>query len=80
MNTSKAYISKLFKNGSNMTLKSMLAIAEAIDCSVKVDLIEKSSTYTTEDYNVRQNGIYPQYSADDYWDNEDFKYAANSYS
>jgi len=80
MDTSKAYISKLFKNGSNMTLKSMLAIAEAIDCSVKVDLIEKSSTYTTEDYNVRQNGIYPQYSADDYWDNEDFKYAANSYS
>ena len=66
MKTSKAYISKLFKNGSNMTLKSMLALAEAVDCSLSIDLVEKATNYQIESYSVCQNNKYPQ-APDDYF-------------
>jgi transcriptional regulator with XRE-family HTH domain len=71
MNTSKAYISKIFNNGANMTLKSMLALAEAIDCSLSIDLIEKTTNYQTETYIAHQTNKYPQvYASDDYSDYE----------
>lgn len=71
MNTSKAYISKIFNNGANMTLKSMLALAEAIDCSLSIDLIEKTTNYQTETYIAHQTNEYPQvYASDDYSDYE----------
>lgn len=80
MGTSNAYISKLFKNGSNLTLKSMLALVEAIDCFIKLDVVEKTSSYKTESYSTIQQGLYYPIQADDYhWDTEDFKNAANVY-
>jgi transcriptional regulator with XRE-family HTH domain len=38
LGVSKAAISKLLNNGSNMTLKRLLTIAEALDHEVRVDL------------------------------------------
>jgi transcriptional regulator with XRE-family HTH domain len=35
---SKAAISKLLNNGSNMTLKRLLAVAEALNQELRVDL------------------------------------------
>lgn len=68
MHTSKAYISKLFNNGSNMTLKSVLALAEAVDCSLSIDLVEKATNYQVESYSVCQKHEYPQ-ASDDYFIN-----------
>ncbi len=65
MNTSKAYISKLFNNGSNMTLKSMLVLAEAVDCSLSIELVEKATNYRTESYFPYRKKEYPQ-TSDDY--------------
>ena len=38
LNVSKAYISKLLNNGSNMTLKRILTIADALDCDVNIKI------------------------------------------
>ena len=38
LNVSKAAISKLLNNGSNMTLRRLLAVAEALNLELRVDL------------------------------------------
>lgn len=37
--TSKAAISKLLNDGSNITLRRLLKISDAMDCQVKIDII-----------------------------------------
>ena len=41
MGTSKATISKLLNNGSNITLRRLLRISEAIEFDIRLDLIPK---------------------------------------
>jgi len=71
MKTSKAYISKLFNNGSNMTLKSMLALAEAVGCSLSIDLLPNATDYRTEHYTIYQIDKYPQVPDEYFSTNED---------
>ena len=65
LNKSKAYISKIFNNGSNLTLKSILALAEAVECTISIDLIKKNTKYETESYFPYKNKEYLQ-ASDDY--------------
>lgn len=44
MGTSKATVSKLLNNGSNITLKRLLRISEAIECAIRLDLIPKGDS------------------------------------
>jgi DNA-binding Xre family transcriptional regulator len=39
LGTSKAAVSKLLNDGSNVTLKRLLKISEALDCEVKVEIV-----------------------------------------
>ena len=41
MGVTKAYVSKLLNNGSNVTIKKLLQIGEAIDCNVNVSFSPK---------------------------------------
>jgi transcriptional regulator with XRE-family HTH domain len=43
LGTSKAAVSKLLNNGSNMTLSRLLRIAEAIECDIHLDLVPKGA-------------------------------------
>lgn len=47
LNVSKASISKLLNNGSNMTLKRILSIADALDCNFSVKIEDKSAQITS---------------------------------
>ncbi len=46
LNVSKAAVSKLLNNGSNMTLKRLLAVAEALNLELRVDL--RQAAHRTE--------------------------------
>lgn len=50
LNVSKAAVSKLLNNGSNMTLKRLLAVAEALNLELRVDLRQAA-------YRIETNGI-----------------------
>lgn len=41
MGTSKATVSKLLNNGSNITLRRLLRISEATECDIRLDLTPK---------------------------------------
>lgn len=45
MGTSKATVSKLLNNGSNITLRRLLRISEAIECDLRLDLIPKGVSF-----------------------------------
>lgn len=47
LGVSKAAVSKLFNNGSNMTLKRLLTIAEALGQELRVNLGPKVQVLTT---------------------------------
>ncbi|MBF0224669.1 MAG: helix-turn-helix transcriptional regulator [Desulfobacterales bacterium] len=53
LNVSKAAVSKLLNNGSNITLKRALSIANALDCNIKIELIDEK-----RDICYKQNFIY----------------------
>ena len=39
MNTSNAYISKVFRGDANLTIESMVKLARAVGCNINVDLL-----------------------------------------
>lgn len=40
---SPSYVTKFLRGGTNFTLESMIKVAEALDCELKVELVSKSS-------------------------------------
>lgn len=43
MNTSNAYISKVFRGDANLTIESMVKLARAVGCNINVDLLPISA-------------------------------------
>lgn len=75
LGVSKAAISKLLNDGSNMTLKRLLTIAEALDHKVRVDLgsVEHHIEENVIQYDARRKRMQPEHlqfegliMADDY--------------
>lgn len=50
LNVSKPSISKLLNEGSNITIKRLLAIAEALNCEVSIDLRNKKVKNNVSEY------------------------------
>lgn len=51
MNTSNAYISKVFRGDANLTIESMVKLARAVGCNINVDLLPisaKKALYRTK--------------------------------
>lgn len=51
MNTSNAYISKVFRGDANLTIESMVKLARAVGCNINVDLLPisaKTAPYRTK--------------------------------
>lgn len=46
MNTSNAYISKVFRGDANLTIESMAKLARAVGCSINIDLLPISAKKT----------------------------------
>jgi len=88
LKVSKPAVSKLLNNGSNITVKRLLAISEALDCNLQIDFAEKSAGFKSEQTMVYQfenhlaesmNYVMTQNNAtDDYqYDFEEMPYAGN---
>ena len=74
LGVSKAAVSKLFNNGSNMTLKRLLTIAEALGQELRVNLgpVERRIEENVVQYDARRRRSVPDFKfeglivADDY--------------
>jgi len=74
LGVSKAAVSKLFNNGSNMTLKRLLTIAEALGQELRVNLgpVERRIEENVVQYDARRKRSMPDFKfegligADDY--------------
>ena len=79
LNVTKAAVSKLLNDGSNMTLKRLLAVAEALNQELRVDLQPPARRLETKvvQYNPKRQTRGPKFNlvgiigADDYTINED---------
>lgn len=43
LQASPAYVTKFLRGGTNFTMESMVKVADALDCDLKVELVSKSS-------------------------------------
>jgi transcriptional regulator with XRE-family HTH domain len=64
MGVTKSYVSKLLNNGSNVTIKKLLQIGEALGCNVDVSFLPREENIVHQE--LTTNVVY----MDDYKDNK----------
>ena len=72
MGVSRASVSQLLNQGSNITIKRLLKIAEALDCNVDVQIVEKGERYSNLDHFIEGNNMFIKSSCDLHFPNEYF--------
>jgi transcriptional regulator with XRE-family HTH domain len=65
LEASPAYVTKFLRGGTNFTVESMIKVAEALDCNLKVELISKSSPHDW--FNKMENSCRVERTAFQIW-------------
>lgn len=56
INTSNAYISKVFRGDANLTIESMVKLARAVGCNINIDLLPISAKKTPQHTKTPEKG------------------------